>query len=172
MRKELGIGAADPLPLDDAARIRDVQVISASDLVDVERLAELERLRAFAFSACTFEIRGKSIIVFNPLRSEPRQHSDVAHELAHVLLRHELSEIREVGGLPFRTCRPDQEEEATTLGGTLLLPRPLLLGAVGRGMGVDDISRAFAVTLDMARFRVNTTGVTRQIGRARAQPAR
>jgi Zn-dependent peptidase ImmA (M78 family) len=172
IRKDLGIGAADPLPLDNAARIRDAQVVSASDLVEVERLAELERLQAFAFSACTFEVCGKSVIVFNPLRSEPRQHSDLAHELAHVLLKHDLSETREVGGLPFRTCRPDQEEEATTLGGTPLLPRPLLLRAVGRGMGVDDIARVYAVTPEMARFRVTTTGVARQIGRGRTQPSR
>jgi Zn-dependent peptidase ImmA (M78 family) len=74
--------------------------------------------------------------------------------------------------LPFRTCRPDQEEEATTLGGALLLPRPLLLRAAARGMGVDDIARKYAVTPEMARFRLNTTGVAYQIDRARATRAR
>jgi Zn-dependent peptidase ImmA (M78 family) len=172
LRKDLGIAAADPLPLDEAARVRNAKVVSATDLVEVERLAELERLQAFAFSACTFDIGGKAVIVFNPLRSEPRQRSDVAHELSHVLLSHELSEIREVAGLPFRTCRPDQEEEATMLGGTLLLPRPLLLRAVSRDMGVDDIARKYAVTPEMARFRLNTTAVARQIDRARAARGR
>jgi Zn-dependent peptidase ImmA (M78 family) len=172
LREDLGIDAADPMPLDDAARARNAQVVSAGDLVDLERLADLERLQAFAFSACTFDVGGKAVIVFNPLRSESRQHSDVAHELSHLLLEHELTEIREVAGLPFRTCRADQEEEATTLGGALLLPRPLLLRAVGRGMGMDDISREYGVTPEMARFRLNTTGVTRQIDRARAARAR
>jgi Zn-dependent peptidase ImmA (M78 family) len=172
LRKDLGIAAADPLPLDDAARARNARVVSAADLVDLERLAELERLQAFAFSACTFDISGKAVIVFNPLRSEQRQHSDVAHELSHLLLSHELTEIREVAGLPFRTCRPDQEEEATTLGGALLLPRPLLLQAVSRGLGVDEISRKYAVTPEMARFRLNTTGVGQQVSRARARDAR
>lgn len=172
LRADLGIAAADPLPLDDAARLRNAQVVSASDLVDVERLAELERLQAFAFSACTFDMGGRAVIVFNPLRSETRQHSDVAHELSHLLLRHDLTEIREVAGLPFRTCRADQEEEATTLGGTLLLPRPLLLQAVSRGMGVEDIASKYAVTPEMARFRLNTTGVARQIDRARAARVR
>lgn len=172
LRNDLGIAAADPLPLDEAARVRSAKVVSAADLVEIERLAELERLQAFAFSACTFDVGNKAVIVFNPLRSEPRQRSDVAHELSHLLLRHELTEIREVAGVPFRTCRPDQEEEATTLGGALLLPRPLLLRAVARGLGMADIAHEYTVTPEMARFRLNTTGVARQIDRARAARAR
>jgi Zn-dependent peptidase ImmA (M78 family) len=61
------------------------------------------------------DVDGVPVIVFNPLRSEPRRQSDVAHELSHLILKHDLSEIREVAGLPFRTCRSDQEEEATWL---------------------------------------------------------
>jgi Zn-dependent peptidase ImmA (M78 family) len=172
LRKDLGIAESDPLPLDEAARARNARVVSAAELVEVERLAELERLQAFAFSACTFDVGSKAVIVFNPLRSEPRQHSDVAHELSHLLLSHELTEIRQVAGVPFRTCRPEQEEEATTLGGALLLPRPLLLRAAASGMGVDDIARRYAVTPEMARFRLNTTAVARQIERGRTARAR
>jgi Zn-dependent peptidase ImmA (M78 family) len=172
IRTDLGIGVGDPLPLEAAARVRKVEVVSAADLVDLERLVELERIQAFAFSACTFELDGKAVIVFNPLRSLPRQHSDVAHELSHLLLGHALTEIREVAGLPFRTCRPDQEEEATTLGGTLLLPRPLLLRAIRRGMGVDDVARTYSVTPEMARFRINTTGVIRQLERSQGTAGR
>ena len=170
VRSELGVGPADRLPLDDAAKSYSVRVVSAADLIDIDRLAELERIQAFAFSACTFDVDGDAVIVFNPLRSEPRRQSDVAHELSHLILKHELSEIREVAGLPFRTCRSEQEEEATTLGGALLLPRPLLLSAITRGMGFEDIARQYEVTPEMARFRVNTTGVARQIDRARARP--
>ena len=121
-----------------------------------------------AFSACTFGVDGDAVIVFNPLRSAPRRQSDLAHELSHVVLEHELSEIREVAGVPFRTCRSDQEEEATTLGGALLVPRPLLLKVISRGMGADDIAREYAVTPEMVRIRVNMTGAARQIDRARA----
>jgi Zn-dependent peptidase ImmA (M78 family) len=168
VRRELGLKPLDPMPIFQAARQNGVDVVSADDLVSMERLEELERLQAFAFSAATFDVNG-SVIVFNPLRSDQRQNSDVAHEWSHVLLGHELSEVREVAGVPFRTCSPTQEEEATNLGGTLLLPRPTLLRAVGRRMDIDAIARHFNVTLEMARFRVNITGVTRQASRARAQ---
>jgi Zn-dependent peptidase ImmA (M78 family) len=171
IREDLGLAKADPLPLDDAAHLRNVRVVSAADLIDPERLADLERLQAFSFSACTFDINGTAVIVFNPLRSEPRRRSDVAHELSHLILEHELTEIREVAGLPFRTCRSDQEEEATNLGGTLLLPRPLLLRAASKGMDYEGVARKYGVTAEMARFRYNTTGVARQIDRARARRA-
>jgi Zn-dependent peptidase ImmA (M78 family) len=60
-----------------------------------------------------------------------------------------------VAGVPFRTCLPDQEEEATALGGTLLLPRPLLLRAARNGWDVDEVARRYGVTVEMARFRMN-----------------
>ncbi len=171
LRADLGLQPIDPLPLDSAALSCGVRVISAGALVQVERLTELERIQAFAFSACTLDIRGQPVIVFNPLRSEPRQRSDVAHELSHLLLKHDLTEIREVGGVPFRTCRAEQEEEATTLGGTLLLPRALLIRATARGQEIADIARTYGVTTDMVRFRVNTTGGSPQVAHARAHRA-
>jgi Zn-dependent peptidase ImmA (M78 family) len=134
-------------------------------LVDVEELEELERLQAFAFSAATFEIENRKIVVVSPLRNSGRQNSDIAHELAHLMLKHDLSEIREIDGMPFRTCKPDEEEEATAFGGTLLLPRPLLLSAARRRATVDQIATQYDVTVEMARFRFNTTGVAKQAAR-------
>jgi Zn-dependent peptidase ImmA (M78 family) len=134
-------------------------------LVDVEELEELEHLQAFAFSAATFEIENRKIVVVSPLRNSGRQNSDIAHELAHLMLKHDLSEIREIDGMPFRTCKPDEEEEATAFGGTLLLPRPLLLSAARRRATVDQIATQYDVTVEMARFRFNTTGVAKQAAR-------
>ncbi len=72
-----------------------------------------------------------------------------------------------MASVPFRTCRPDQEEEATNLGGTLLLPRPLLLSAVRRGLDEQAIAAQYDVTTEMARFRLNRTGIRRQVRRTR-----
>ncbi|MEV4539812.1 ImmA/IrrE family metallo-endopeptidase [Asanoa sp. NPDC049518] len=103
------------------------------------------------------------VIVTNPLRAVGRIASDLAHEISHLILEHELSEIAEFDGIPFRTCRPDEEEQATALGGTLLLPRPLLIRAAARGMGSEEIAQHYSVTIEMARYRYNATGVARQI---------
>ena len=171
IRQELGIRPFDTLDLRALASRREVDIVAADTLVPRDRLEELERLQAFAFSACTFDIDGAKVIVISPLHSPARQTSDIAHELAHLLLEHELTEIREIAGITFRTCRTDQEEEATTLGGTLLLPRPLLVRAAANGMTLDQIAKSCGVTLDMARFRFNTTGVHKQLSARRGTSA-
>jgi Zn-dependent peptidase ImmA (M78 family) len=163
IRAELGLGPAEPVDVFQIAKHLGVRVIAADELIDPARLHDLERLQAFAFSACTFDIDGTKVVVVNPLRTRARRASDVAHELAHLLLDHRLDEIRIVADVPFRTCRPDQEEEATNLGGTLLLPRPLLLSAVRRGLDEQAIAAQYDVTTEMARFRINRTGVRRQL---------
>jgi Zn-dependent peptidase ImmA (M78 family) len=162
LREALALGPADPVDIHAVARQLEVRVVAADELIDRDRLQELERIQAFAFSASTFDINGVKVVVFNPLRSPARTQSDIAHEVSHLLLGHDLDEVRMVAGMPFRTCRPDQEEEATNLGGTLLLPRPLLLRAAREGLGVEEIAERYGVTLDMARFRFNKTGVARQ----------
>lgn len=162
VREELGLASHDRLDPRRLAQHLGISVIDAGDLVAVEELEELERLQAFAFSAATFNIDGRKIIVISPLRNTGRQNSDIAHELAHVLLKHDLSEIRELDGMPFRTCKPEEEEEATAFGGTLLLPRPLLLSAARRRATIDQIATQYDVTVEMARFRYNTTGVAKQ----------
>jgi Zn-dependent peptidase ImmA (M78 family) len=166
-RRDLGLRDSDQLDPVRLARHLGVAVVDASTLVGLAQLEDLERIQAYSFSAATFEIGDRKIIVFSPLRTSGRRNSDIAHELAHVMLGHNLSEVRELNGMPFRTCKPDEEEEATAFGGTLLLPRPLLLSAVRRRATIDQIAAQYDVTLDMARFRYNTTGVARQAASAR-----
>lgn len=165
LRHELGLQPHDRLDPRVLAKHRGIEVVDADELVSRRELEELERLQAYAFSAATFEISGRKFIVVSPLHPRGRQNSDVAHELAHIILDHNLSEVREVSGQPFRTCRPDEEEEATAFGGTLLLPRPLLLSAARRNASIEQIANENQVTIDMARYRYNTTGVARQINR-------
>jgi Zn-dependent peptidase ImmA (M78 family) len=163
IRSELGQAPISKLSAKEVAEHLGIRVIAADELIDITRLQELERIQAFAFSACTFDLDGTKVIVFNPIRTAERRESDVGHEVSHVLLGHDLSALRTIAGTPFRTCQPDQEEEATSLAGTLLLPRPLLLHAARRGLGVEEIAQRYGVTVEMARFRLNRTGVAKQI---------
>jgi Zn-dependent peptidase ImmA (M78 family) len=168
IRSELGQAPTSKLSVDEAAGHLGIRIIAADDLIDITRLQDLERIQAFAFSACTFDLDGIKVVVFNPIRSAERRESDIGHEVSHVILGHELSALRTIAGTPFRTCQPDQEEEATNLAGTLLLPRPLLFSATRRGLGVEEIAERYGVTVDMARFRLNRTGVVKQIRNAQA----
>jgi hypothetical protein len=163
LRGELGLRPSQALDITKLADRIGVEIISAGDLIDLTRLEELERIQAYSFSAATFEINGRTFIVTSPLRNSGRLASDIAHELSHLLLKHELSEVREISGIPFRTCRPDEEEQATNFGGTLLLPRPLLVVAARQGLGPQQIAEKYDVTIEMARFRYNSTGVKNQV---------
>lgn len=164
LRKEMKLKTTDSIDPIKLANHIGVKVISADELVDRTRLEELERIQKFSFSAATFDIRDRHFIVTNPLRSRSRRASDIAHEVAHILLKHELSEVREINDVPFRTCRPDEEEQATSFGGTILLPRPMLVAAARLGKTPEEIALDHDVTVDMARFRYNSTGVAKQVG--------
>ncbi len=162
-RQELSLASADPLDPRALAGHLKVTIVDAATLVPLAELEELERIQAYSFSAATFEIHDRKIIVVNPIRGRGRQNSDIAHELSHIILEHDLSEVRELAGMPFRTCKPDEEEEATALGGTLLLPRDLIVSAARRGASIEGIADQYSVTVEMARFRYNTTGVAKQV---------
>lgn len=90
------------------------------------------------------------------------------HELSHLLLRHETRQLERIGELVFFTCDPDQEEQADHLGATLLLPRPLLVAGLARGPSIGAIAETYGVSEQLARWRVNATGVAVQIKRRRA----
>ena len=167
LRGELGLRPTQALDVTKLATHMGVEIISAGKLIDIARLEELERIQAYSFSAATFEVAGRTVIVSSPLRTRGRLASDIAHELSHLLLNHQLSEVREISGVPFRTCRPEEEEQATNFGGTLLLPRPLLLAAARQGLAPEKIAEKYDVTVEMARFRYNSTGVSSQMAARR-----
>lgn len=155
----------------DVYRLADhlkVEVCSADQLVPRMQLEQLEKIQPGAFSAATFHLPdGRTVAVFNPCSPRPRTHSDLAHELAHVLLGHIVRELQRIGGHAFLTCDPEQEQEANWLAGCLLLPRALLLKEARNGADGDTLAEKYGVTPSMARFRLNTSGVLLQLQRTR-----
>ncbi len=156
------------------AEFLDIEIRSGDELVDLGRFVELEDLQRDAFSACTFKpSEDRIVVVFNPLSSDGRRASDLAHELSHVLLDHELSSIEKLGEFMFLTCDADQEDEANWLSGTLLLPRELLLKEAWKRSTARQIAHKYGVSERMARYRLNVTGVLRQVnGRKPRQRAK
>jgi hypothetical protein len=102
---------------------------AADQLTAIAKLEALEEIQPGALSACTVTRGDRHVIVYSPLASPGRRQSDIAHEVAHLLLGHAVKEIQQVGGLCFFTCHPDEEQEANWLVGCLLLPRQLLCQA-------------------------------------------
>ena len=165
LRMELGLPANARMDVRQLAQHLGVDVRSADELVPLSELKKLDELQPQCFSAATIHLpNGKVVAVTNPL-NEPiaRRDSDLAHELAHLILGHQPSQVDRIGDLTFFDCDPEQEEEANWLAGCLLLPRPLLLAAVKRGLTVEQIAEENSVSIQMARFRLNTSGVYFQV---------
>ena len=168
LRDRLGKSDSDPLSPQELAQLLGIEIRAGDELIPLDRFRELEELQPGAFSACTLKpSTERVVIVHNPLYSESRRNSDLTHEIAHILLGHELSRIEKMGDLTFRSCNPTQEQEAGWLSGSLLLPRTLLLKEVGNGEEAPGIAKKYRVSEDMARYRIRVTGVERQLARRR-----
>ncbi len=163
VRTELGIGAAKPVVPEILAEMLGIEVRAGDELIPRERFNELQNIQPDSFSACTLRPSAERlVVVYNPLSPPSRQRSDIAHELAHVLLDHDLSRVERLGDVTFLTCDLTQEEEAAWLSGCLLLPRSLLLAEVHRGSRAKEIAKKFGVSERMAQYRLDVTGVARQ----------
>jgi Zn-dependent peptidase ImmA (M78 family) len=114
-----------------------------------------------AFSAGTFTLAGKSLIVFNDANAADRQASDVAHELAHIILEHPFLPI-----LDERGCRHldrDLEDQANWLGPALLVSEEAALEIARQGWSVQRAALEYRVTEDVVRFRLNVTAAFRRV---------
>ncbi len=172
-RERFRCGAEESVPLAELATDLGVDIMPADRLVPLERLRELQQLQDDAFSAATFRrSNGTRVVVYNPLHSAGRTRSNQAHELSHIALGHTLRTIEKVGEMSFMTCDVEQEEEADWLGGCLLLPRPVLLAAAYQGKNAAQIADEHETSEQMARFRLNASGVLIQVGRTRAAKQR
>jgi Zn-dependent peptidase ImmA (M78 family) len=165
VRSAAHIGPLGKLDVERLAEHVGASVRAADELVSRSKLERLEQIQPGAFSAATFDLNGRIVIVTNPLAEEERRRSDVSHEVAHLLLNHQVKEIEQIGKMSFFTCDADEEQEATWMAGCLLLPRELLLRSLQRGMDADGIAAANTVSTQMANFRLRTTGVLVQTRR-------
>lgn len=169
LRRDLGLGPSERLDPVVLASGVGAEVRCADELTDRAKLELLEELQPGAFSACTLTVGARHVIIYSPLSSAGRTSSDIAHEVAHIVLAHQVNQVEQVGALRFFTCDPDEEQEANWLAGCLLLPRPLLMQAVRRGLAVPDLAEEYGVSEQMAAFRLRTTGVERQIAATRSR---
>jgi len=163
LRLKMGVPQSDSLDAVALAKHVGAEVKRADDLTSLAKLQTLEELQPGSFSACTFTIGNRQVIVYNPLASDGRTQSDIAHEVAHIVLKHDMNTLQTIGGVSFFTCDADEEQEANWLAGCLLLPRPLLYKAARGGLDSAAIAATFNVSESMAAFRLRATGVMKQL---------
>lgn len=118
------------------------------------------------WSALTMVTRkGNKLIIHNNLHSLARQQSNLMHEIAHILCDHKYNEAPDDLKLLslMRDHNPQQEEEATYLGSALQIPREGLIWSLKQGKNYSEISDYYTASMTMVTFRINSTGVKRQL---------
>jgi hypothetical protein len=172
IRAELSIEAHGPLKARQLADHLGVELLTPWDLPELpaDIIEQLARRDPQGWSAVSFEVGNMHTVIFNGSNSLGRQSSDIMHELSHVILNHEPSQvILSVNGqLAMRTFDPKQEDEANWLGWTLLLPRPALMHCANLRMSTAQIATEYEVSEQLVKFRSGITGINRQ-SRARYQ---
>jgi Zn-dependent peptidase ImmA (M78 family) len=168
VRAELGLGPLGALDCFALAAAWGIPVVSLDELQEEgARAVSVERLLSddAGFSATTVVLGTKRLIVHNPRQPPGRRASNLAHELAHLILEHEAAPAIGVGGC--RHWDGVQEAEADWLGATMLVPRESALEWMRQNASLDDGARNFGVSVELFRWRVNHTGVVRQIAGGR-----
>jgi IrrE N-terminal-like domain len=164
VRRDLGLEPLDRIDCLALAEAWGIPVVSLGELrEDGASESSIGRLMSAetGFSAATVVVGPRRLIVYNPRHEPGRKASSLAHELAHVILEHEAAPAIGVGGCRHWDGR--QEAEADWLGGTLLVPRAGALAWMLQSDDVDAGARNFGVSVELFRWRINHTGVVREV---------
>lgn len=171
-RRQFGLSQHEALSADRLAEELDVTIWSAEDVggVSAEAIRVLVDEAEQSWSALTMRMGPHHLIVYKPVSSPGRRNSVIMHELAHIILGHELAAacILEDGSLVPGNFDQDQENEADWLAGALLLPRPALLSIRHRRLDDGAACGEHLVSQDMLKWRFRMTGVDYQLTRRRA----
>ena len=170
LRVGVGLGPIDPLSPFALAGYLGVEVWDVTDLgLSEEDETQLVHLDPDAWSAVTVSAYGRDAIIVNPSHRGGRQASDLMHELAHLLLRHEPSTMVLLDGSDFalRGYNPAAEEEANWLAAALLLPREALVRIKSQRTSAEAACLRYGVSERMFKYRMDVTGVSSQFRRRR-----
>jgi Zn-dependent peptidase ImmA (M78 family) len=164
-RSKLSIHVCEPLCAFKLAEHLKIPIYNATEFLNTPSDKEKLSNDDFGWSALTMVTSaGNRIIIINSFHSEARQQSDIMHELAHVICEHKQSFSDYDFEIPLgmRHFDETQEEEAICLGSTLQITRPGLLWALKRNYTVEQISNYFNSSIEMAKYRIQISGVIKQ----------
>jgi Zn-dependent peptidase ImmA (M78 family) len=163
IRQDLKIKKHEPLPATALAEYLKIELLRPEDVKDIPPhcLKQLLEIDSDGWSATTFHVGDRSVIIYNPQHSKKRQASDLMHEFAHILCGHKLAQIilSADGKIVMRTFDQQQEDEAGWLSGCLLLPRDALFHIKRTRLTNEEASTYYQVSNDMVNYRLNVSGV-------------
>jgi len=114
-----------------------------------------------AFSAVTIFDGKMKRIVFNDYAPINRQHSDVAHEISHVVLNHDMLPTSEL--YTGNHYNQNDEFEAKWMGPALLISEEAAMYVGANYTCFTSASADYNVTIDVMRMRINVCGVKKRL---------
>ncbi len=169
IRAELGTSKEKSIDLRGLARHLKIKVLLVNEIPNLsqeclEVLLRNDGKTPSCWSAVTLVVGDKKLIVLNSSHSVARQSSDLAHELAHQILKHSARQVltSAEGLMLIESYDTLEESQADWLSACILLPREALIAI--RKLKIDDVTAAstYGVSLKMLKYRLAITGVARQ----------
>jgi len=171
IRIELGLKDSAPLSAEQVASYLGVAMLSPDEIpgISAEICHQLMDADRDGWSAISFLVGQRAVVIYNSTHSLRRQASDKMHELAHFFIGHDPAKIvlSQDGGIIMRSYDQKQEDEAVWLSGCLLLPRPALLWIKHQKLEPMAVCKTYCVSEQLLRFRMNVGGVNLQVHRAK-----
>lgn len=171
IRKNLGLSAYTPFDPFAYARMLDVSCEAVTSLSQCSQSTQsyvASNEGQPQFSAVTVYFESQALIVYNDNNTTERQRSDIAHELAHIILKHEPRPVISIGGCrTWDQGQTEQEEEASWLSGALLVPENGALMVTRKELTLEEAAAVFEVSVELIRYRINVTGARARVKRMR-----
>ncbi len=165
-RRELDLRAFEPLCPWRLAKHLEVPIMPISSLkrFSPDAVEYLMTVGRVSFSAVTigFGRHGsRRLILHNDGSAKSRQAADVAHELSHVILGHELALL--FSGPDNSDDSKRVEAEAKWMGPALLVSEEAAIHVVRTRMTIAAAASEYAVSPSLLQMRINVTGAKRRI---------
>lgn len=162
LRRRLRLDPIEPLDPFALAAAMKIPVVTPQDIVGLrpECLDHVLGEGGDRWSGGTLPLPdGRAVVVLNPTHALTRRRATLMEELAHVHLKHQPSEICVQGGMSFRSFKKSQETQAYWLGATALLPHAAIAFCCRCELCVEEIAERYGISVQLVRFRCNTTGL-------------
>jgi len=167
LRTSLGLAAHAPINLTALANNLGIQLVTLSSFKDEcpEPVQHLTRKEPSAFSAATLPLpNGRHVIVFNDSHSKARSRSNIAHEIAHIVLGHEFA--LPIDNTGTRLIDRDVEDEANWLGPAILISDEAALHILRSVLSTETACAQYGVTAAVLRMRINASGARVRLQRS------
>ena len=165
LRRQQGLSKIAPLDPREVLNRLSIQVVPLSRFRKYCPSATAGLLsNSGGFSAMLLPVGpGERIVIHNDSHSSRRQASDLAHELAHVLLAHPAERVC-TGDLARRTDSL-VEAEAAYLGGCILVPNEAANRIAFSGIDTYKAADSYGVSEEMITYRLRMSGSIRRVRR-------